>query len=67
MTDAPERSEDASRYRVARADAPIGTITAKIEEVFGLPQGSVVLVKRDGRKKRSDASIQSLRDEWDVE
>jgi hypothetical protein len=67
MTDAPERSEDASRYRVARSDAPIGTITAKIEEVFGLPQGSVVLVKRDGCKKRSDASIQSLRDEWEVE
>jgi hypothetical protein len=65
MTDATQRTEDATRYRTARSDAPIGTITAKIEDVFGLPEGSVVLIKPDGRKKRSNASIQSLRDEWE--
>ncbi|KIC37244.1 hypothetical protein [Leisingera sp. ANG-M7] len=65
MTEKNQRTEDATRYRIARSDAPIRTITDKIEEVFGLPTGSVVLVKPDGRKKRSDATIQSLRDEWE--
>lgn len=67
MTDTHSRNEDPSRYRTARSDAPVGTITAKIEAVFNLPEGSVVLVKPDGRKKRSDATIRSLREEWGVE
>lgn len=66
MTNQVNHTEDPTRFRIARSDASVESITAKIEEVFGLPEGSVVLEKPDGRKERSDATIQSLREEWGV-
>ena len=65
MTDKKQRNEKPSRIRAARRNAPVGTIAGKIEDAFDLPEGSVSLRKPGGRKKRSDASIKSLRDEWD--
>lgn len=53
-----------TRVYQARQDASIFTIQNKIEIIFGLPVGSVKLVRPDGKKKRSDASVQSLRHEW---
>lgn len=53
-----------TRTNRAREDASVEVIQDKIEAVFGLPSGSVRIVKPDGRKKRADASIASLREEW---
>lgn len=59
------RSEEPTRYRVARNDASVSSITSAVEDIFGLPEGSVKLVRPDGTKKRADATIRSLRDEWE--
>ena len=53
------------RVRVARADASVGAIRKTIEDVFGLPAGSVALCGPDGRSLRADASIDTLRRRWD--
>jgi hypothetical protein len=54
-----------SRFRVARADATIVTIRRTIEEVFGLPEGSVALCGPDKRALRGDATIATLRKRWE--
>jgi hypothetical protein len=59
---APRRS---GRLNAARADASVATIRGKIEEVFGLPAGSVALCGPDGRALRGDALIRTLRRRWD--
>lgn len=53
------------RFRRARADASIGSIKARIESVFGLPEGSVALCGPDGKVLRSDAKIRTLRKRWE--
>ena len=59
------RVSSPSRFRVARADASIGTIRKKIEEVFGLPEGSVALCGPDKKGLRGDATIATLRKRWE--
>lgn len=54
-----------SRYRAARSDAKVARICLKIEEIFGLPEGSVALCGPDGRAVRGDALIKTLRRRWD--
>lgn len=54
-----------SRYRRARADATLGGLQETVEVTFGLPSGSVRLVNPDGRKLRSDATVGTLRKNWD--
>ncbi len=55
----------ATRYRAARNDASIRSIKKTIEQVFGLPEGSVALVKPDGGKIRADATVGTLRRNWE--
>ncbi|HCL4400375.1 hypothetical protein [Pseudomonas aeruginosa] len=55
----------AARYRAARSDARISSIRAAIEEVFGLPAGSVALCGPDRRALRGDARIRTLRKRWE--
>ncbi|MCO8166742.1 hypothetical protein NJC40_02985 [Pseudomonas sp. 21LCFQ02] len=55
----------AARYRAARSDAKVSTIRARIEDVFGLPEGSVALCGPDGRALRGNALIRTLRRRWD--
>lgn len=52
------------RLRAARSDASVGTIRQTIEDVFGLPAGSVVLCGPDRRPLRADATIATLRRRW---
>ena len=59
------RISSPTRFRVARADASIGTIRKKIEEVFGLPEGSVALCGPDKKGLRGDATIATLRKRWE--
>lgn len=54
----------AVRFKKARTDASVDTIQSTIESDYGLPAGSVRLLRPDGRPKRRDASIGSLRSEY---
>ncbi|MES2631835.1 MAG: hypothetical protein V4669_02625 [Pseudomonadota bacterium] len=53
------------RVRRARSDASVGSIKSNIEQVFGLPEGSVALCGPDGKALRSDALIKTLRGRWE--
>lgn len=59
------RTELPARFRAARSDASVGSIAATIEEVFGLPEGSVGLRGPDKKALRSDATIRTLRKRWE--
>ena len=59
------RMSSPTRFRVARADASIGTIRKRIEKVFGLPEGSVALLGPDKKRLRGDATIATLRKRWE--
>lgn len=60
--DAPKRG----RLRAARSDARIGAIKQTIEQLFGLPEGSVALCGPDRKALRADATIGTLRRRWEV-
>jgi hypothetical protein len=64
-SDVVSHAANPRRFRAARADASVGNIRKKIEEIFGLPEGSVKLCGPDGRALRSDATIATLRRRWD--
>ena len=59
------RSAIPTRFRAARADTTVGTIRQKIEEVFGLPEGSVAICGPDKRPLRKDATIATVRRRWE--
>lgn len=59
---APEKP---GRYRVARSDATVAIIRQKIEQLFGLPEGSVALCGPDGRALKGNAFIKTLRRRWE--
>lgn len=59
------RTEMPARFRAARSDASVGSISRKIEAVFGLPEGSVALRAPDRKVLRSDATIRTLRRRWE--
>lgn len=59
------RDSTAARIRAARSDASVGSIRKDIEEVYGLPEGSVVLCGPDKNALRSDATIATLRKRWE--
>jgi hypothetical protein len=59
------RASNPSRFRVARADAAVASIRRTIEEIFGLPEGSVALCGPDKRALRGDATIATLRKRWE--
>ena len=56
--------EQPARFRAARSDAKVVSIRQSIEQVFGLPEGSVALCGPDGRALRGDAFIKTLRRKW---
>jgi len=62
---ATKRTETPVRYRDARGDASIKTISKRIEKDYGLPTGSVKIENPTGKKARSDGKVGSLRKRWD--
>ena len=60
-------NEKPFRRRSARKDATVRSIKRQIESVFGLPEGSVALLKPDGRELRADAKIGTLRQRFEEE
>lgn len=59
------RMEQPARFRAARSDASVGTISRSIEAVYGLPEGSVALRGPDRKVLRADATIRTLRRRWE--
>ena len=58
-------NERRGRLRAARTDAAVGSIRAAIENLFGLPEGSVKLCGPDGSLLRTDATIATPRRRWE--
>ncbi len=58
------RRQKAIRYRRAKRDAKVGAIVRKIEKKFGLPKGSVQIVKPRGKRMRGDAKVSKLKAAW---
>ena len=58
------QGEGPHRRRV-RGDARVGTVIRRIEDEYGLPEGSVVLQYPDRRRIRADARINRLRRQWE--
>jgi hypothetical protein len=54
-------AETPLRFRAARGDSSIGTLRSEIEEIFDLPSGCIRIVGPDGRTKRQNATVRSLR------
>jgi Na+/H+-dicarboxylate symporter len=52
------------RFRAARVDATVGSITRRIEHDYKLPEGSVRLVLPTGRKAHADGKIDNLLKRW---
>ncbi|MGE3311536.1 MAG: hypothetical protein AB7O66_16340 [Limisphaerales bacterium] len=59
------REYPARRKFALRSDASVGSGQAEFERVFGLPAGSVRLVRPSGRAARVDKGIGALLDEWE--
>lgn len=59
------RTATPTRFRAARADTTVGTIRQKIEDVFGLPAGSIAICGPDKRALRGDATIATVRKRWE--
>jgi hypothetical protein len=57
-------AETPLRFRAARDDSTIGALEAEIERILVLPSGCIKIVGPDGKDKRSDATVKSLRAEW---
>lgn len=53
--------KESGRPRAIRQDARIGTFTKKVEDRFGLPDGSVALVDSKGKALRDHDTIGTLR------
>ena len=53
------------RNNILKSDASLKAAASAIEKTFGLPEGSVKLVKKDGIKMREDATVQTFRNHWD--
>jgi hypothetical protein len=61
----PKSKEFPARRKFSlRIDATVATGQKKIEEVFGLPEGSVRFHLPSGRSARSDKSIQAILSDW---
>jgi hypothetical protein len=53
-----------TRFKKANANATASSIERTIESTYGFPAGSVKLIRPDGRKLRSDATMAGLRAQW---
>jgi hypothetical protein len=58
------RSLAGKRFRAARSDASVKSVTGTIEDVFGLPKGSVALLSPEGDQAATAMKIRTLRNKW---
>jgi hypothetical protein len=62
-----KRKEKPKGIRKLRHESAVGAACNAIEEVYGLPEGSVRLVRPSGRRAESDWTIDQLRGLWDAQ
>jgi len=58
------KQQNPVRFRGARSDATIGSITKRIERDYKLPEGSVRLVLPSGRYAHVDGKVNNLLIRW---
>jgi hypothetical protein len=63
-TPSKKRIATPSRYYRAKSTASVATIKQRIENIFGLPEGSIRICKPDGTAFRADAAIKTVRKNW---
>lgn len=51
--------------RAINSNSLLRSAIARIEKEFNLPEGCVKLVRKNGRKMRDDATVQTLREHWE--
>jgi hypothetical protein len=56
--------QNPARFRAARVDATVASITRRIERDYQLPKGSVRLVLPSGRRVHVDGKIENLLNRW---
>ncbi|MFW5955717.1 MAG: hypothetical protein ACOCSK_03150, partial [Rhodothermales bacterium] len=59
------REDTPLRYRKLKANGTVGSAEQTIEEMLGLPTGSVRIMNPSGRDARSDKQIGTLRSDWE--
>lgn len=64
MAKKAKRALKGRRFQRAHKDGALRTIKRHIEKTYGLPPGSVQLIKPDGRRMREDAKVSRLRESW---
>jgi hypothetical protein len=62
-----KRKDKPKGFRKLRHDSAIGAACKGIEEAYGLPEGSVRLVRPSGRRAESDWTIDRLRELWEAQ
>jgi hypothetical protein len=62
-----KRKDKPKGFRKVRYDSAIGAACKAIEEVCGLPKGSVRLVRPNGRRAESHWTIEQLRELWNAQ
>lgn len=64
--DEPKKTKQQNpvRFRAARVDATVASITRDIERAYHLPKGSVLLVLPSGRRAHIDGKIENLLNRW---
>jgi hypothetical protein len=58
------RTQYPRRFRRARGDATLAALVRTIVQVLDVPEKAVRLIRPDGRKMRSDATVERLRETW---
>lgn len=56
---------DMPQKRAIKSNSSLKKAIARIENEYNLPEGCVKLVKKNGRKMRDDATVQTLRLHWE--
>jgi hypothetical protein len=59
------RKSTPSRTRRARETATLGPLQRKVEDMLGIPHGSVRFEFPSGRKARIDSKVGTLRSSWE--
>lgn len=58
------KAENAKRHRNARKDAAIPSLIKTIEKTYDLPEGCIQIVYPSGRKAGKNATVGTLRKNW---
>lgn len=67
MTKTKNNAMTPKRFQNMKSNATVATAERKIAEEYGLPEGSVRLIRPGGKEANRNKTIGALRREWDSE